>query len=340
MKKIIILVLLLSLATGLAFADETVITLEEAYAMLPETTLQSELDDINISQLQLALDEVLELASAYIYVYNFESEYNKLITQTIKPFLAQAELDRAIATRSLNIEAQRTEVEKTFMEIYVQEYAVDYLKNMLASAEDALEKGKLRFRLNQISSYDVSKLEYDLAKAEFDLNEAELNLKGKFDDLKVLLAIDPEETIAIDYEMVLKTQTFEVKEDPTRVYLHAKLEAAQMTIDRSQSFFQPYESERVDDQLALLLSQLNYEKYANSIIANEKNQHNNYLIQQNNYELSLKYLQLMQEQLLISQQKAELSLISDDTLKAMEFAYEKAALVTLENMLKVNESTQ
>ncbi len=335
MKKIIVLVLLLSLATGLSFADEKVITLEEAYAMLPETTLQSELDDMEISQLQLALNEVLELASANIYVYNAESEYNKFITQTIKPFLAQAELDRAVATKASNIEAQMLELEQLFMEIHVQEYEVAYLKNVLTSIENALEKGKLRFQLNQISSYEVSKLEYDLAKAESDLYEAELIRSGLFDDLKVLLAIGPDDTVTIDYELVLKTPPSEVKEDPTMTYLRAKLEAAQMTKDLSQTLFQPYESEWIDDQLALLLSQLSYEKYANSIIANEKNQHNTYLIQLNTYELSLKYLQLMQEQLLISQQKFELSLISEDVLTAVEFAYEKAKLATLENLVKV-----
>ncbi|MBE0451875.1 MAG: hypothetical protein IBX70_13695 [Clostridia bacterium] len=335
MKKIIVLVLLLSLATGLSYADEKGITLEEAYTILPETTLQSELDDMNISQLELALDEVLELASANIYVYNAESEYNKFITQTIKPFLAQAELDRAMATKASNIESQKLELEKMFMEIHVQEYEVEYLKKVLASAEDELDKGKVRFQLNQISSYEVSKLEYDLSKVESDLYAAELNLKGQFDDLKVLLAIEPDMTIAIDYELVLRTPPSEVKEDPTMTYLRAKLEAAQMTSDLSQSLFQPYESEWSDDQLALLLSQLSYEKYANSIIANEKNQYNTYLIQLNNYELSLKYLQLMQEQLLISQQKADLSLISEDALTAVEFAYEKAKLATLENLVKV-----
>jgi hypothetical protein len=43
----------------------------------------------------------------------------------------------------------------------------------------------------------------------------------------------------------------------------------------------------------------------------------------------------MQEQLLISQQKFDLSLISEDALTAVELSYEKAALATLENLMKV-----
>jgi outer membrane protein TolC len=333
MKKIVTTLLISAFLTSLGYADETTYTLDLAKATGLENNIQSHINELEVQRYTQELIDANEDALMQGDSYGQSSVYNARIAKNVTPLLAQANLDKAIATKDRNLDIYNDDILKLFMEIDMQEKEIVNLEQKFEISKTKLQNKKNYYSLNLVTFSEVSNLEYTVSSDQYNLEVAKNELDKVYLELKEQINISLETEIDIEYNQALLTLKIVdlntliiegLKKDIDIQLLEAKKEAAQKTMDVALGVYKVTDTQVLKDKISLNTAQLNLNKAINSYTSNIKNLYSEYLTLKSNYELSKTYSKLNLDNQAAMINKYSLNLITLETLNDTKQTYNNA----------------
>lgn len=276
MKRILFLVLVLVLATGLmAFAEEglTIFTYEAALEAAVKNSIQPALDDYNIKAKESALEDARDEAIKGFIGGTPQEVVERKIIKEVAPFEAQTAVEVARRQKVDHEKQMRADVYQEMMRVLLAQENVTLKKEQLALVERKYAIDKIQFHEGLLAESTIVDEELALAVEKLELQKMETAMKSDILNMKQKMHIDLEDQNQIGFDFSLQKlgthyvmDVFNVDRaiekavaENTDVYEKEKaLEAAQKKLEITKQHLKPghdfydqkvYEQEAADKAL-------------------------------------------------------------------------------------------
>lgn len=286
-------------------AELQTITIEKAWDIAVENSLQASIDDINILIKEDALKQAKDGAVFLGDAYGIQKVLNNKLAKEVRPFEAETNLEVAKKTKEDNFKKLKLDVYKTIQGLLIAEKELETENKRLDILFEKYNFMKLKKEQGQISESSLVDMEFAIEEKRMDIIKVEEKIEAIKTDIKRLLGLSlyenlPEMDEEIVYEPLVNVNVDRMIKDAfennVTVFRQTRdIEAKEKTLELTGQYFSETNITYLNAKYALEQSKIALEETKLNIEVTVRNSYSNLLNQKDRVTLAQKYLEIMRK---------------------------------------------